>query len=210
MPQRYSDFAPTQFDVRGLGLDDRQSWYVAPVSITRDSDPLAESNFETAKRILTEAGVEWEDHRFSHWGPGWFEAIIVEPTEAGRAIVESIADSLADYPVLDEGDYSDRECEARDETWDSAYRRAVERAIEDACGVDDVDQIPIGDLRSAFDRALEHVGGTWEMQSDGPYVYRFDDACKALARAIAKRYRGRPTDPRAAVRWVARFREATT
>jgi len=62
----YREFSPTQFDTKGLGLDDRQDWLVASVSRTRDSDCLAESNFETALKSLGGEGDDVEVHRFSH------------------------------------------------------------------------------------------------------------------------------------------------
>lgn len=118
MPQLYRDFSPTQFDTRGLGLDDRQDWFVVGVSRTRDSGPLENSNYETALKLLREKDAQGdcvEDHRFGHWGPGWFEIILVAPSLESE--VEAIEDALADYPVLDDSDLSERESEAMDEEW---------------------------------------------------------------------------------------------
>lgn len=121
----YRKFAPTGFDTAGLnrhdmGTDedpDRSEWLVAPVSRTRDSGPLAESNFAAFLGIVGGESDDIEVHRFGHWGPGWFEIILVRPgTEAEREAERAEA-SLGDYPVLDEMDYSARECEAKEETW---------------------------------------------------------------------------------------------
>lgn len=96
--QKYKDFRPTAFDAKGLGLEDRQNWLVLGVSVTRDSDELAASNFAVAQAILDSARVKYEVHRFGHWGPGWFEIILIEPDfeRAG----EDIESALASYPVL--------------------------------------------------------------------------------------------------------------
>lgn len=116
--QRYRDFRPSQFDPPGLGLDDRQSWYVAPCSQTRDSEPLEQSNFASLLVALGGESDTVEVHRFGHWGPGWFEIVIVDPNDATacQTMVEC-ACSLADYPVLDESDYSERESDAAQESW---------------------------------------------------------------------------------------------
>jgi len=116
--QRYSEFRPTPCDQAGLGLDDRQSWLVAPVSQTRDSGPLDQSNFSAALAMLGGEGDTVEVHRFGHWGPGWFEIVIVDPSDADRVeILGQIAAALADYPILDEMDYSEREEDEATESW---------------------------------------------------------------------------------------------
>lgn len=121
----YREFAPTDFDATGLnahdmGTDedpDRSEWLVAPVGRTRNSDPLAESNFSAFLGIVGGESDDVEVHRFGHWGPGWFEIILVRPGTKAATEAERAESSLADYPVLDEMDYSARESEANEETW---------------------------------------------------------------------------------------------
>lgn len=120
MLQRYADWSPTGFDARGLGLPDRADWLVAPVILTRDSGPMEQSNFEAMGAMLAEAGPEdsdWEVHSFGHWACGWLEIYLVRPgTAAARAAVEA-AESLADYPLLDDERHSELELEAACEAW---------------------------------------------------------------------------------------------
>jgi hypothetical protein len=112
----YKDWAPTAFDSKGSMLDDRQEWFVVPVMQTRDSDAMSESNFAVALRILGgEIEGEVEVHRFGHWGPGWFEIIIAHPRRGGE--VDEIEASLADYPVLDDSDFSEREWRRASDWW---------------------------------------------------------------------------------------------
>lgn len=111
---RYKDWAPTQFDTKGLGMPDRQDWLVCPVMHTRDSGPLDESNFHSTLKSLGGESDAVEVHRFGHWGPGWFEVILVSPDGPIKDLGEIVC-SLADYPVLDEHDFSVREQEAADE-----------------------------------------------------------------------------------------------
>lgn len=130
---RYADFAPTPFDHAGAFLRNRQEWLVVPVTRNRDSHSLAESNFAAALEILGGESETVEVHRFGHWGPGWFELILVHPSRASEA--QGIADRLEDYPILDEEDASKREWEDYCEAWDSwgrsDYWRGVCRKLSD-------------------------------------------------------------------------------
>lgn len=117
--QRYSEFRPTVVDRAGLGLEDRQDWLVAPVSQTRDSEYLEVSNFRVVLKDLEEkdGGEDVEVHRFGHWGPGWFEIILVRPgTEAAKCAEEWEA-ALSDYPVACDEDLSELEYEYAQEYW---------------------------------------------------------------------------------------------
>lgn len=104
--------------------------FVAPVSCSRDSGPLADSNFEVALEALGGEEGPVEVHRFNHWGCGWFELILVDPTWEPEPeyegmpleeVLETLRDlrrSSEDYPVLDDEDYSRREHEATGDRWD--------------------------------------------------------------------------------------------
>ena len=135
--QTFKDFRPTQFDMRGMGSEGQEDWRVLPTSITRDSDVLSESNFETAQKILDDAEVEYEVHRFGHWGPGWFEIIVVEPTEKGLTQAGQIASSLESYPILDESDLSERETEASLENWENWGRSETLDRIVSSFGLEE-------------------------------------------------------------------------
>lgn len=115
---KYADWNPTAFDMRGLGLSGRQDWFVAPVSRSRESGTLEKSNFEVALNRLGGESDDVEVHRFGHWGPGWFEIILVRPGTEAQRIAEEIATALADYPVLDDDDLSRREYNAACDTWE--------------------------------------------------------------------------------------------
>jgi len=119
---RYKDYAPTPMDPAGLNLPDRQDWIVAPCSITRDSEALSRSNWEVMCRGLLELDPGHNDHeihRFGHWGPGWFEIVLVRPnTPASRNATEAMC-SLSDYPILDEMHFSELEWNEASNYWES-------------------------------------------------------------------------------------------
>lgn len=117
--QKYSEFRPTMCDPSGAFLDDRQDWLVVPCSRTRDTGPFEESNFDAALKLLGGESETVEVHRFGHWGPGWFEIIIVAPDSEAASKAEDIESSLENYPLLDDEDMSRREYDGFLESWDS-------------------------------------------------------------------------------------------
>ena len=131
MSTTYASHVPTAFD-RHIPLDDREDWYLAPVSRTRDSGVLDKSNFAVALDMLGGESDTCEVHRFGHWGPGWYEIILVSPER--RAEVEEMAAQLENYHILSEDDYSAREDEAEQEAWDSYGRRDFAQTLADEFG----------------------------------------------------------------------------
>lgn len=114
----YHEFQPTSFDPKGLNADRHNigDFLVFPVTQTRDSTILDRSNFAVALEALGGESPDVQVHRFGHWGPGWFELILINPTNADKiTIAESLEASLSDYPVLDEMDYYTRRDEAASE-----------------------------------------------------------------------------------------------
>jgi hypothetical protein len=102
-------------------------WVASPFARTRDSDIREESNFETVRDDLTaQFGDRIDVMSMSHWGCGWVEHVVYQPTSGLPAMVtritgelrtvetavESWAGHLSDYLVADEADVSNRE-------WDS-------------------------------------------------------------------------------------------
>lgn len=153
----YGDWRPTSFDSRGLGLPDRQSWKVLPLTETRDSGPLARSNFRTALvrlRASDPEGDGYEVHRFGHWGPGWIEIITIDPNGPAASEAASIVASLESYPVLSDDDYSDLTLEEACSAWEHMSTRDRIRACARyrvsifASRRDDVPEDPAGELFS--------------------------------------------------------------
>lgn len=159
--QTYREWSPTGFDRRGAFLDDRQDWLVVPVIRTRDSGHIDASNFETACSLVSDASVlddelSFETHRFAHWGPGWFEILIVRPGSKAAAEAEDIEARLEDYPLLDEDDLSEREFEAASEYWErESVAERVRIIQEHGRGVSIFaarrDEIPQDDCGAIFD-----------------------------------------------------------
>lgn len=103
------------------GDDQYFDWYMV-VGRSRDSDPLEESNFATALKQLGGESETVQVMRVGHWACGWIEEIMVHPSDTvAVAKAQEIKDSLEEYPVLDEQDFSEREYEAALETWENCF-----------------------------------------------------------------------------------------
>lgn len=123
-------------------------YILAGFGITRDSDPLAESNYHVAIReIAAAAGIDpsevgvigrpWIDAdpydlpvgiaSFRHWACGWIDELVVRADHAAAiACAASLVDRVADYPVLDEDHYA-----------------AVESLYDDAVAIAFADEIDV-------------------------------------------------------------------
>lgn len=138
--RRYKDWAPTQFDPKGLNADrgdvDLSEWFVMGVMRTRDSGILEQSNFEAALKTLGGESDDVQVHNFGHWGPGWFEIILINPERDDLVKkAEEFLCALSEYPVADDDDFSRREYEATIENIKSEGGRITSRDLpEDWAG----------------------------------------------------------------------------
>jgi hypothetical protein len=89
------------------------------LSRTRDSGVLDNSNFDCAIKALGGESETVYTLRFGHWAVGWVEHLFIDSVDKHAVkIAEEIESALADYPVLDESDYSDREWNLAAEIWE--------------------------------------------------------------------------------------------
>ena len=97
-------------------------------SRNRDSSILENCNYEMILEQLTKLSDtlvtdEEEpfayDFRAGHWACGWVEYILISANSPDQLITEAeeIVCALADYPVLNESVYSDKQTEAVYEYW---------------------------------------------------------------------------------------------
>lgn len=121
---RYDTWAPTPFDTKGLCSGDIPAdWRVLPTSQTRDSECLSRSNFDTVLELLASVNEDsWRVDRFGHWGPGWFEVILISPAdEQALEIAGNIVARLENYPSLDDDKLSEMELDEARESWRNWY-----------------------------------------------------------------------------------------
>ena len=115
---KFGEFRPTRMDERGLGSEGKADWFVMPIAQNRDSNTIERSNFEVMQQCFSEKDEEqssYEIHRFGHWGPGWFEILVFNPT---NSVLLELAQSLKTqkdlHIVLDEDHWLQLEIDDND------------------------------------------------------------------------------------------------
>jgi len=165
-----NDWSPTGVD-HSIGVflrsEGKLDWLVAPCSRTRDSEHLELSNWESMLKCLTEVdpdGNDYETLEFGHWGPGWYRVAIIRPGSKAHQEAVRIELALADYPVLDESDFSEREYDAQCEALADCIRSLT---IEDDGSEVDSEQLAAAmftDMwehdQPALDRVNQSGGGS--------------------------------------------------
>jgi hypothetical protein len=116
---------------RSSEIEDPDSWAIIYTK-HRDSGLLDQSNAAAITKVMREftdcddPDVVFESH--SHWAVGHIDGFSIRVLRDGEATpaferYHELTISLADYPVLDESDYSDREYEATlENVADAAWR----------------------------------------------------------------------------------------
>jgi len=94
MVRLFRDFKPTAVDPAGNGPAEIQDWIVSRLTRSRDSDAQANSRFARRVRALGGEGPDLRILRFSHWGCGWFEIVVVRPDSEVAKKLETLDEDL--------------------------------------------------------------------------------------------------------------------
>ena len=120
--ERWSVDGPTAWDsAANYAGADLSAFYVAPVSVTRDSLLLERVNWQVVTADLERVSQHDEtgSHCMGHWSCGWYEIFLIHADDAAALqAADQWACSLADYPVADESAWSEAECEAVADYWE--------------------------------------------------------------------------------------------
>jgi len=107
--------------------------YFVGVGRCRDSDYMAEANFDAMLRILGGESKSVIVARASHWAVGWVEQILVHKrAKAKLRILEEAMKALEDYPILCDETYSEYEEKYKQDTFDCCQSE-FEKAIREYC-----------------------------------------------------------------------------
>jgi hypothetical protein len=137
--------AETTFETYGAYIDaqtcfimwerpdaDERAMLVVPFTYCPNvSELLDDSNWETIQACLAEADPTGDDYQvcsFGHWATP-YKLVTVRAGSKAHAEAERIVAALADYPVLDEEDFSEREHEAQLERLEDIIRD-IERDVD--------------------------------------------------------------------------------
>jgi len=116
--------------------------HIAILGRSRDSQILEQSNFEVALAELGgESDCECDENdchcpviitRSSHWAVGWVEELRVAIHDTKKLkIALKLLNRLDEYPILDESDYSERELDEVNETWEYNSRYMIKDFLKD-------------------------------------------------------------------------------
>jgi hypothetical protein len=98
------------------------AYYSSGVGQSRDSDALERSNFATMLKNLGGECDTVQVVREHHWAVGWVEWIAIhQDNETALRIADENMARMQDYPVLNEYDWSEREQDDANETWQNCY-----------------------------------------------------------------------------------------
>jgi hypothetical protein len=105
------------------------AYYIVACKADTDLTVLQESNFAVALEELGGASETVVCATFKHFCCGYFDLLLIhELDDVALQIADDIADRLANYPVLDDDDYSERELNRYDDEINSW-------AYDDACNI---------------------------------------------------------------------------
>lgn len=97
-------------------------YFSAGVGQSRDSDALERSNFRCMLDALGGGSDTVIVVHEGHWAVGWVEWIAIHKADAERLeIANRIKGKLADYPVINEDDWSEEESAEADSVWRDCY-----------------------------------------------------------------------------------------
>lgn len=97
-------------------------YYSSGVGQSRDSDALERSNFASMLKALGGESESVIVVRENHFLVGWVEWIAIhQDDDRALTIADGIMERLADYPVVDESDWSERETEDANQTWANCF-----------------------------------------------------------------------------------------
>jgi hypothetical protein len=131
-----------------------------------------------ALEILGGESETCEVHRFGHWGPGWFEIIILHPDRESEA--DEIEGALANYPVLSDDDFSGLESEETFEAWQHGAQREWARKLG---SVYELFDSTIEFLESAEPSSTLAFHEEWHGESSQPWSLRYLDGARAPDRS---------------------------
>lgn len=113
---------PSGFDSEKnfMGMVPDSEWLYV-IGRNRDSDPLTESNFRSALKLLEGESENVQIFEYGHWACGWVKYIGVKENTPQAKIASDLLDKLEAYPVVDEQDWSELEEEYAQDTWNKCY-----------------------------------------------------------------------------------------
>ena len=182
---------------------DYEGYYIL-YSMNRDSDHLTISNFETILKLFEDIGVKVindydmssDKHpsvinvRMKHWLVGWIDTIMIHE-DASSVIwdqVESINNSLSDYPVLDDDDFYQKESDIINESYDSYIKDEFMDIIKKHYDLYDIEEKDSVMSKWYLDELMDLCNTEYIIENNSAYVYNINDIVEHLDIEKVKEY----------------------
>ena len=182
---------------------DYEGYYIL-YSMNRDSDYLTVSNFETILKLFEDIGVKVindydmssDKHpsvinvRMKHWLVGWIDTIMIHE-DASSVIwdqVESINNSLSDYPVLDDDDFYQKESDIINESYDSYIKDEFMDIIKEHYDLYDIEEKDSVMSKWYLDELMDLCNTEYIIENNSAYVYNINDIVEHLDIEKVKEY----------------------
>lgn len=171
--ERFADFQPTAFDHRVRTPADQADWLMLPLSQTRDSGDLEQSNFDAAEESLRRAQKRAD--------------------KARRRILHKLNRYCVETPFLGVSirELAKEMCERSADKFERGFGFEAERRLLETVGLPPVEGETIADFASRLETALEtsdyetHRFGHWGPGWFEVIAVRPGSACHREAQAIA-------------------------
>lgn len=157
----------------------------------RDSNLLDQSNFVSALEMLGGESKTVIVQRCGHWAVGWTEQILVHKSDK-KAVkkLSEILEFLEEYPILDESEFSERELQYQQDTFDIYAKEFIQNSINDLEKATDIPKNILECLKnsSAFHSLVHeiflhrcgYVGTEEAFVSEGVFLQHLDDISSSL------------------------------
>lgn len=182
---------------------DYKGYYIL-YSMNRDSDHLTISNFETILKLFEDIGVKVindydmssDKHpyvinvRARHWAVGWIDTIMIHE-DASSVIwdqVESINNSLSDYPILDDDDYYQKESDIINESYESYIKDEFMDIIKKHYDLYDIEEKDSVMSKWYLDELMDLCNTEYIIENNSAYVYNINDIVEHLDIEKVKEY----------------------
>ena len=182
---------------------DYEGYYIL-YSMNRDSDYLTVSNFETILKLFEDIGVKVindydmssDKHpyvinvRARHWAVGWIDTIMIHE-DASSVIwdqVESINNSLSDYPILDDDDYYQKESDIINESYESYIKDEFMDIIKKHYNLYDIEEKEDILSKTYLDELIDLSNTEYIIENNSAYVYNIESIIEYLNIEKVKEY----------------------
>jgi len=205
--ERWSPVDPAFGSIDNYTGADLSAFYLAPVSISRDTaDSVSLSNWRTITADLERLAQSDQTGitRMGHWACGWYEIFLIHESDtAALKAADQWAADLEGYPVADESDLAELQQEEEEEAWErwgmTEWRETMAKALEPYAPdtadnyweTEQIERLSDDEAGAAWVLVADRLSWCCVHESDGP-TFNFEEAAERLDTATLAQITGLP------------------